>query len=153
MSDLAPPASSAPVSEPVGFGPAVVSVFVSRAIGGAIVSLFWSVFPLYGHSYSYNSWNRYVIGYSLAGCVIGAFFLLMVLKMFRYELSYLSALVALFAGVIVANFVFSFLASTSGASPYWTLPFSTAFGPIGSLVSLLVSSWIVVQSSSARHRS
>src|SRR5712692_6372172 len=47
-SDVAPPASSEPVSEPVGFGPAVVSVFVSRAIGGAIVSLFWSVFPLYG---------------------------------------------------------------------------------------------------------
>jgi hypothetical protein len=152
MSEIARPTPSDAAAEPVRFGPAVVAVFVSRAIGGTIIALLWSLLPLHGHAYAYSGWSRYVIGYSLAACVVGAFFLPLLLRMFGYEISYVAALVALFVGVIAANFVFGVLASGSGASPYWTLPISSTFGPIGSIVSLLVSAWIVVQSARRRRR-
>jgi hypothetical protein len=152
MSELAPPTSPDAIAAPVRFGPAVVAVFVSRAIGGTIVVLFWSMLPLYGHPYAYGGWSRYVIGYSLAASVVGAFFIPLLLRMLGYEISYGASLVALFVGVLAANLVFGVLAAGSGPSPYWTVPISSTLGPIGSMVSLLVSAWIVVQSSKRRRR-
>ena len=109
--------------------------------------------PFYNHSYAYNSWDRYVVGFSVAACVVGALFMPLVMRMFRYQISVGAAFVALFLGVIAANVVFGILVSASGnGSPYWSLPFSATFGPIGSLVSLLVSAWLVCELAGRRRR-
>jgi len=147
MSELAPTTSPDATSESLGFGAAIVSVFVSRAVGGALVSLFWAALPLYGGSRVYGGWNRYVIGYSLAACLIGAFVMPVVLRMFRYRISFGAALVALFGGVVAANVLFGFFAGSTAHSPYLALPFVSTFGAVGSIVSLLVSAWIVQVSS------
>jgi hypothetical protein len=150
VSEFASQASSQAVPEPVRFGVAVLTVFVSRAVGGAVVALLWAMVPVAGPPAAYTGWNRYVAGYSAAACVVAAFLLPVLLRMFRCEISYGAALVALFAGVVAANFVFGLLVSSSAPSPYWTLPLSSTFGPIGSIVSLLTSAWIVMLFASRR---
>ena len=141
------------VSEPIRFGAALVSVFVSRAVGGAVVSLLIATIPFYNHPAAYDGWSRYVVGFSLAACFVGALFMPLVVRLFRYEISVAAAFVALFAGVLVANLFFGVLVSTNGRSPYWSLPLATALNPIGSVISLLVSAWVVCEVSSRRHRS
>jgi uncharacterized membrane protein YeaQ/YmgE (transglycosylase-associated protein family) len=137
-------------ARPLGFGPAVVAVFLSRLAGGAIVGLVTAVVPLTARSYSYGSWNRYVFGYSLAAAVVGAFFLPWLVRMFRHEISYAASLISLFAGVIAANLLFSFLSSNTHHPTYVSLPLTSTIGAVCSLVSLLVSAWLVVQSSRRR---
>jgi hypothetical protein len=61
-------------------------------------------------------------------------------------------LLGVFVGVMAANVVFRLLVSSNGRSPYWSLPLATTFGPIGSLVSLLVSTWVVCELSRRRRR-
>jgi hypothetical protein len=147
VSEIAPPRSTDAASEPVGFGAAVVSAFVAQAVGGGLVSMFWFAVPINGRSYAYASWSRYVIGWSVAACVIGAFVLPLVLRMFRYRISYGAALVALFAGVVAANVLFGFFTVNGARSPYFSVPVSSTYGAVGSILSLLLTAWIVQQSS------
>ena len=151
VTEIAPLGPTNAVSKPVGLGPAVVSVFVAQAVGGGLVSMFWFAVPLYRGSYAYGSWSRYVIGFSVAACVIGAFVLPMVLAMFRYRISFAAALVALFAGVVAANILFGFLTASTARSPYIAVPFTSTYGAAGSIVSLLLSAWVVQQSSRRRN--
>jgi uncharacterized membrane protein YeaQ/YmgE (transglycosylase-associated protein family) len=125
-------------------------VFLSRLAGGAIVGLITAVIPLTAHTYSYGSWNRYVFGYSLAGSIVGAFFMPWLLRVFRYELSYGAALSSLFVGVIAANLLFSFLSANTHQPTYVSLPLTSTIGAVCSLASLLVSAWFVVQCSRRR---
>ncbi len=117
MSEIAPPRSTDAASEPVGFGPAVVSSLVAQAVGGGLVS------------------------------VIGAFVLPLVLRMFRYRISFGAALIALFAGVVAANVLFGVLTANGARSPYFAVPVASTYGAVGSILSLLLTAWIVQQSS------
>ena len=137
-------------ARPLGFGPAIVAVFLSRLAGGVIVGLITAFVPLTAHTYSYGSWNRYVLGYSLAASIVGAFFLPWLARVFRHETSYGASLVSLFAGVIAANLLFSFLSANTHQPTYVSLPLTSTIGAVCSLVSLLVSAWLVVQSSRRR---
>jgi uncharacterized membrane protein YeaQ/YmgE (transglycosylase-associated protein family) len=125
-------------------------VFLSRLAGGAIVGLITAVIPLTNRSYSYGSWSRYVFGYSLAASVVGAFFLPWLLRMFRHEISYGASLISLFIGVVAANLLFSFLSANTHQPTYVSLPLTSTIGAVCSLASLLVSAWLVVQSSRRR---
>jgi hypothetical protein len=151
VGELASSTTSPHAAEPVRFGPAVLSVFLGRAVGSTVVGLFSAALP-YRQPYADDPWSRYVLGYSLAACVIGAFFVPLVLRLFRYEISYAAALVALFAGVIAANFLFALLISNTPHSPYFGTPFSSTYGAIGGIVSLLVSGWLVVELSKRRQK-
>jgi hypothetical protein len=56
------------------------------------VALITAVIPVTSRSYSYGSWNRYIFGYSLAASIVGAFFVPLLLRVFRYEISYAASL-------------------------------------------------------------
>lgn len=128
-------------------------MFLSRVAGGAIVALITAVIPLTARTYSYGSWNRYVFGYSLAASIVGAFFVPWLVRLFRYEISYGAALVSLFLGVIAANLLFSFLSANTHSPTYVSLPLTSTIGAVCSLLSLLVSAWLVVQTSRRRAKS
>jgi hypothetical protein len=112
--------------------------------------LITALIPITPRGYSYGSWNRYVIGYSLAASIVGGFFLPWLMRMFRHNISYGASLISLFAGVLAANLLFSFLSSNTHQPTYVSLPLTSTIGALCSLVSLLVSAWLVVQSSRRR---
>jgi hypothetical protein len=105
------------------------------------------VIPLTARTYSYGSWNRYVSGYSLPASIVGAFFVPLVVRMFRCRITYGASLISLFLGVIAANLLFSFLSANTRQPAYFSLPLTPTLGAVCSLLSLLVSAWLVVQTS------